>query len=319
MVWTLTDIPDLSGRTAVVTGANGGLGLETARELARKNASVVIAARNLDKARKAIASIESDVTDPDLEIVHLDLASIASVVEAAEAITSRHNVIDILVNNAGVMATPRNETADGFEMQLGTNHLGHFVFTRYMLPTVARSRNGRIITVTSVARHIGLPPNPDNPHLHGNYNPWRAYGTSKLANLYFAVELHRRLHPGGAPTDDNAPTASLAAHPGVTYTDLQTTSVRASGGNLTQKSFAWLARTTGMSTTFGAQSQLRAATDPSALSGEMYAPRWATVGPPVRRRLFGRSLSAKAGASLWNLSERETGVEFDVASLVARA
>ncbi|MDQ3715676.1 MAG: oxidoreductase [Actinomycetota bacterium] len=313
MSWSSHDIPDQSGRVAVITGANGGLGLEMARELARKGAHVVMAARNRDKAQRARQDIMSESPAASLEVVRLDLGSLASTEAAAAAILATHPRIDILANNAGVMATPEDRTEDGFELQLGTNHLGHFVLTARLLPALAATPGSRIVSVTSTARHTGRPIDPANPHLHGRYSPWRAYGQSKLANLHFAVELQRRLTAAGSQV------LSLVAHPGLSNTDLQAASVRNTGGGASQKFFHVLAQKTGMSPAQGVQPQLRAATDPKAKGGQLYAPRFVNNGAAVHRPLLGRSVASKPAQTLWAVSERETGVCFDVAALVGTA
>ncbi|HEU5084170.1 MAG TPA: SDR family NAD(P)-dependent oxidoreductase, partial [Acidimicrobiales bacterium] len=178
--WTEADIPDLSGRVAVVTGANGGLGLETARALAAHGAHVVMAARDQAKAAAAEQDIRRQVPDASLEIVPLDLGDQASVTQAASTTVDRHPHVDILVNNAGVMAMPEGRTVDGFEVQLGVNHLGHWTLTAGLLPSVLRAaddgRRPRVVTVTSVARFTGTPIDPRNPHLEGKYEAWTAYG-----------------------------------------------------------------------------------------------------------------------------------------------
>ena len=223
MTWSTADIPDQSGRTALVTGANGGLGLATAKALAAAGAHVVMAARNAEKAEAARREILEATPAAALEIVGLDLGSQASVKQAAAEVLSRHDRIDILVNNAGVMATPEGRTVDGFETQLGTNHLGHWTLTALLLPAVLAAPAGRVVSVSSVAQHQGRALDPANPHLEGKYDPWKAYGNSKLANLHFSIGLNQRLEAAGA----NA--ISLCAHPGLTNSDLQATT-HASGG-----------------------------------------------------------------------------------------
>jgi len=313
MSWTSHDIPDQAGRVAVITGANGGLGLEMARELARKGAHVIMAARNRDKAQRARLDILRQIPSASLEVVQLDLGSLSSTEAAAATIQAVHPRIDILANNAGVMATPEDRTEDGFELQLGTNHLAHFVFTARLLPALAATPGSRIVSVTSTARHTGAPIDPANPHLRGRYSPWRAYGQSKLANLHFAVELQRRLSAAGSQV------LSLVAHPGLSNTDLQAASVRNTGGGASQRFFHVLAQKTGMSPAQGVQPQLRAATDPKAKGGQLYAPRFVNNGPAVHRPLLGRSVARKPAQTLWAVSERETGVSFDVAALVGTA
>ena len=306
MAWSTADIPDLTGKVAVVTGANGGLGLEVARELARKGALVVMASRDRAKTEEARASILAENPNASLEPVPLDLGSLASVREAAAAILAAHPRIDILVDNAGVMAISERRTEDGFEMQLGVNHLGHFALTALLLPALLESGDARVVSVTSTGRHSGRPIDPDNPHLEGRYDPWRAYGQSKLANVHFALELDRRFRAAGVPA------RSIVVHPGFVNSDLQARSVRESGGGRSQRFFRNAVVRFGMSPARGALALLRAATDPKAVGGALYTPRWVNWGPPVRRPLFGRSRSRKAMTSLWEVSERETGITFDV-------
>ena len=308
--WTADDVLDQRDRVAVVTGANGGLGLEIARELARRGALVVMAARDRSKAEAARRSIGAAVPGAELELRELDLASLESVRTCAEGIVADHARIDLLINNAGVMGIPERQTADGFEMQLGVNHLGHFVLTRRLFPALLRSAAARVVSVTSFARLGGRDLDPDNPHLRGNYDPWRAYNRSKLANLRFAVELQRRLEGAGARV------MSLAAHPGLSHTDLQAQSVRETAGGRSQRFFHASARRVGMSAAEGALPLLRAATAPQARGGELYGPRWGALGPPVRRPLIRRSRDPRAGSVLWEISEKETGERFDIAEMV---
>jgi NAD(P)-dependent dehydrogenase (short-subunit alcohol dehydrogenase family) len=306
MSWSTADIPDQRGRTAVVTGANGGLGLETARALAVKGAGVVMAVRNQEKAQAAVEEICVGAPDASLELVALDLASQASVRAAAEQIIATHQSIDLLINNAGVMGIPETKTVDGFEMQFGVGHLGHWTLTALLLPALLRTAGARIVTVTSTAHHMGRAVDPDNPHLHGRYRPWRAYGQAKLANFHFGLGLQRELEKAGTDT------ASLIAHPGLANTDLQAVSVQATGGGASQRFFYILARRTGMSAADGALPQLRAATDPAAKGGELYGPRFVNSGPPVRRPIVRRLGMDKAIAALWEVSEGETGLPIDV-------
>src|SRR5215213_6887824 len=308
MAWTTADIPDQSGRVAVVTGANGGLGLEVARELARKGGHVVMAARDQAKAEAARASIHHEVPDASLELQPLDLASQRSVREAAAQILAGQPRIDILVNNAGVMAIPERRTEDGFELQLAVNHLGHFALTALLLPALLASAGARVVSVTSTGRHAGRAVDPNNPHLAGNYDPWRAYGQSKLANLHFALELDRRFRAAVLPAK------SIVVHPGFANTDLQARSVRETGGGRSQRFFHAAVRRFGMTPAQGALPLLRAATDPGAVGGALYTPRWVNWGPPVRRPLLRRARDREAMASLWAVSERETGISFDLAA-----
>jgi NAD(P)-dependent dehydrogenase (short-subunit alcohol dehydrogenase family) len=306
MSWTAADIPDQTGRTAVVTGANGGLGLETARALAGAGAHVVMAARNQEKAGAAMAEIRRSAPDASLELIELDLGSLASVRQAAEQTLATHGRIDILINNAGVMGIPESATVDGFETQFGTNHLGHWALTALLMPALLDAPAARIVTVTSTAHHIGRAVDPANPHLKGRYGPWRAYGQSKLANFHFGLGLQKALAAAAAPA------SSLIAHPGLSNTDLQTVSVRETGGGLSQRFFHSLAASTGMTPEQGARPQLRAATDPAARGGEFYVPLYVNNGPPVRRPVLRRIGMESAIARLWEVSERETALKIDV-------
>ena len=302
MSWSTTDIPDQSGRTAVVTGANGGLGLSTARALAAAGAKVVIAARNQERAAEAMQRMRSAIPAADLTIVKLDLSSLDSVQAAAEQVLAAHQTIDLLVNNAGVMGIPQSRTVDGFEMQFGVDHLGHFALTARLLPALLKAPAARVVTVTSTAHHMGRAVDPDNPNLDGRYGPWRAYGQAKLANFHFGLGLDRLFRGAGAPA------ASLVAHPGLSNTELQAVSVEETGGGLSQRFFLMLARTVGMSPGEGALSQLRAATDPGARGGEFYGPLFVNSGPPVRKPVLRRLGMDRAIEKLWQVSERETGL-----------
>lgn len=312
MFWSAAQIPDQRGRTAVVTGANSGLGLETARQLAAKGAHVVMAVRNQQKAATAVEEIRGSAPDASLELVALDLASQASVRAAAEQILGAHERVDLLVNNAGVMAIGETKTVDGFETQFGVDHLGHWTLTALLMPALRRADGARVVTVTSTAHHMGRAVDPANPHLDGRYRPWRAYGQAKLANFHFGLGLQREFDKAGAAT------ASLIAHPGLSDTNLQAVSVEESGGGLTQRIGLWAARHTGMSAADGALPQLRAATDPAAKGGEFYGPLYVNNGPPVRKPIFRRLGMSTAIAKLWEVSERETGVSIDVSAPAGR-
>src|SRR3954463_12544204 len=212
--WTTERIPDQGGRLAIVTGANSGLGEVTARELARAGARVVLACRNLDKGEGARRAIETAVPGAQLELAELDLASLESVRAFAERFRGAHERLDLLVNNAGVMATPRRRTADGFELQFGTNHLGHFALTGLLIGTMEGREDGRGVTLSSQAHRTGRIAF-DNLGGDRHYFRWRAYGQSKLANLIFALELERRLSAAGSTIK------SMAAHPRYAATNLQ--------------------------------------------------------------------------------------------------
>lgn len=301
MGYTLESVPRLTGKTAVVTGANGGLGLQTATVLAAKGAHVIMAVRNLDKAATAVKGIRAQTPVASLEIVELDLGSQESVRKAAEAILARHPQIDILVNNAGLMAMPERQTADGYEMQLGVNHLGHWTFTASLMPGILAAPAARVVTVTSTAHHMGRPVDPSNPHLNGKYSAWGAYGQSKLANYHFGLGLQKEFEKAGVRAQ------SLIAHPGLSHSQLQTHTVAEGGGGAMAPFWAWMAEHTGMDVQDGAMPQIRAATDPLASGGEFYGPRFINNGPAVRLPVLRPGADA-AIANLWAVSERVTGV-----------
>ncbi|WP_406047856.1 oxidoreductase [Kribbella sp. NBC_00889] len=292
--WTAADVPDQTGRIAVVTGASAGLGLETARVLAARGAMVVLACRDTAKGATAIGGAR---------VVELDLASLGSVREAAEIIRSTCPRLDLLINNAGVMNVPFQRTEDGFELTFGTNHLGHFALTGLLLTHLLRTAGSRVVTVTSNAHRRGrLDLDPEQ-----EYKPGTAYDRSKLANLFFAYELQRRLDAAGATT------ASLAAHPGNARTDLWRTSSRLErvliGRALRPVNF-WLAQDAHQ----GALPQLRAAADLSARGGECYGPDgwFQYVGSPGRVRTSPSSYDREAAKRLWTLSEQLTEVSYPV-------
>lgn len=290
----------------MVTGGNGGLGFETAKALAAAGARVVVAARNHTKADEAIQSILAASPGALLEIQELDLASLDSVRNAAVAILQHNDSIDILVNNAGVMGIPEGQTSDGFETQFGTNHLGHFALTALLWPSLVAGDGARLVAITSFGRHYRGRFDPDNPPLRGAYEPWRAYGQSKMANLRFALELDRRVRRAGLPIQ------SLIVHPGLTHTDLQANSARQSPDGRMQRFWAKWVQRIGMKASRGALSQIRAVTDPNTVGGEFYTPRFVTAGATVRRPLMPWTRRSGQLGVLWETSERMTGIEFEI-------
>lgn len=304
--WTEADVPVQRGRTAVVTGANTGLGFETARVLATRGAQVVLACRNLGQAKEAAARILSSRPHPappvDVQAVRLNLASLASVREAAEEIGSAYGPVDLLINNAGVMMTPYRRTDDGFELQLGVNHLGHFALTGLLLGQMLGRAGSRVITVSSNGHKSGRI-DFDDLQSQRRYRRMAAYYQSKLANLMFTYELERRLEAAEAAT------IALAAHPGTASTEL----VRHIPGAL-QAAYAATGGLFKQSAAMGALPTLRAATDPAARGGEYYGPGgWAQMkGYPVRVSSNSRSHDEQAQRRLWAESERLTGVTFPV-------
>jgi NAD(P)-dependent dehydrogenase (short-subunit alcohol dehydrogenase family) len=308
MAWTEKDIPDLSGRTAVVTGANGGLGLQTALALAGAGAHVVLAARDPSKTADAETRIRERYPTASLEVVPLDLGDLSVVSAAAQKILGGHERVDLLVNNAGVMAMPQRTTVDGFEMQLGVDHLGHWALTAHLLPALLRAPSARVVTVTSTARFMGGPLSPADPHMQRKYRAWGSYARAKMANYHFGLGLQQQFSRAGVLAQ------SLIAHPGLSNTDLQARSVREGGAGWVGAFAEALTARSGMTPLEGARPQLRAATDPEARGGELYAPRFGSNGPPVRRPILRRFDLQKQIDVLWQVSERETGIPLNVAA-----
>jgi len=284
--WTAADLPSFAGRTVIVTGANSGLGEVTARELASRGATIIMAVRNTAKGEKAAANIRGLV-----EVRALDLQDLSSVRQFADGVDGA----DILINNAGIMAAPYSLTKDGFESQIGTNHLGHFALTNLMLPKLS----DRVVTVSSMAHWPGRIDLADLNYQNRRYSPWLAYSQSKLANLLFTSELQRRLEKAGSPL------RSLAAHPGYSHTNLQ----GASGRKLGDAIMSTATRIVATDADFGARQTLYAASQD--LPGDSFiGPRFGYAG---RTQPVGRSPAARdteTAAALWDLSEQLTGTTF---------
>jgi NAD(P)-dependent dehydrogenase (short-subunit alcohol dehydrogenase family) len=301
--WTFDDIPDQTGRIAVVTGANTGIGLETVRMLAQKGARVVLACRSPEKGEAAALRIAADLSIGSATFAPLDLSDLDSVAAFAGSFAAANPRLDLLVNNAGVMVPPLGRTKQGFELQFGTNHLGHFALTARLLPLLERSAGARIVVVTSTAQNIGRIDFADLNWERRPYSAWSAYAQSKLANMMFALELRRRLVRAGSAL------RVTAAHPGWTATDLQRTSgvVR------------FLNPLFAMKPHDGALPTLRAATDPSAESGSYWGPsRFAEMnGPPDRARIAERAKDETVAQRLWDDSEKLARVVFALAPLVS--
>ena len=299
---TQAGIPSQSGKTAVVTGATGGLGYETALALAMAGADVILTGRDDRKGQSAIEKISGEVPDAKVSYQHLDLASLASVADFAQRLHTRQS-LDLLINNAGVMALPRRQTtADGFEMQFGTNHLGHFALTARLLPLLRRSSGPRIVSVSSLAHRTGF---IDFGDLQGErvYSPWKAYGQSKLACLIFALELQRRSDAAGWNLISNA------AHPGFSRTSLF---ARGPGGLLSLAT-DFAAPLFGQSAADGAQPILFAATNPNAKPGAYYGPAGLGElrGAPAPALIMPQARDAAAAARLWDVSGKLTGASFE--------
>jgi NAD(P)-dependent dehydrogenase (short-subunit alcohol dehydrogenase family) len=301
--WTVADAPGQSGRRVIVTGANSGLGTQIARGLAERGAHVVLACRSVERGEAAADRIRETAADASLEVSQLDLASLASV----RAFAGRHDgePLDLLVNNAGVMALPRRETEDGFEMHLGTNHLGHFALTGLLLPALAERPGARVVTMSSVA-HATWRINFDDLHGERHYWRWAAYGQSKLANLLFAFELARR----AALADIDL--TSVAAHPGYASTNLQLQSPELEGSRLRRHAWSLSNRLFAQSGEAGARPALYAATMPGVIGGEYFGPSGGARGGPSRAPASPAARDPDRAARLWEESERLTGVSYRI-------
>jgi len=297
----LQDIPPQTGRIAVVTGANTGIGYEAARGLALKGAHVILACRNPEKGQAAVARIQAEKPAGSVEVKTLDLSDLDSVHRFAQDFTSSHARLDLLVNNAGVMIPPFGKTTQGFELQFGTNHLGHFALTGHLLPLLSRTEGSRVVVVYSAVYRQGRIHFEDPNFTRRPYNAWGAYSQSKLATLLFALELQRRLPAGGAPM-------VTAAHPGWTATELQ----RESGF------IRFFNPLLAMSPAEGALPTLRAATDPQAGPASVWGPAgWFELkGAPAPAHLLPHAHDTEVAARLWTLSETLTGVTFGIPSVM---
>lgn len=300
--WRATDIPDQGGRSAVITGT-GGLGYEDALALARAGADVILAGRSAEKGAEAVARIKAEVPGAKVRFEQLDLASLASVRDFAARLSAQRDSLDLLINNAGVMVPPtRQETADGFELQFGTNHLGHFALTAALLPLLRKGRNARVIALSSVAARGGAI-DFDDLNAERDYKPMPVYSQSKLACLMFALELQQRSDAGGWGV------TSIASHPGVSRTDLLHNAPGKRSGMGIARSLLWFLFQPAAQ---GALPTLYAATAPDARGGGYYGPDKfsETRGYPAPAKIPPAALDQAAAARLWEESERLTGARF---------
>ncbi len=295
--WTAENIPSQNGKVVIVTGSSSGIGYEAARVLANKEAKVIIAVRNLDKGKTAKEKILSQNENAEVEIMKIDLSDLSSVKEFADEFVKKYDKLDILINNAGVMIPPYSKTKDGFELQFGTNHLGHFALTLQLLDLIKSTLNSRIVTVSSGAHKFGNINFDDLNWDSRKYKPMRSYGDSKIANLYFTSELAKRLRGNG----NNV--LVTAAHPGWTATDLQ----RHSG------LFDFMNGFFAMKIEQGTLPTLRAATDLNAQSGDYYGPHafgeWR--GYPVKVEPNKLAKDETIAKKLWDVSEELTGIKLN--------
>lgn len=305
--WTERDIPDLRGRTAVVTGANSGLGYQTALQLAAHGARVVLACRDPGRGDDAMRRLRAEVSDADAALAPLDLADLGSVRSFADSqLDHGTSVLDILVNNAGIMAIPRRTTVDGFEMQLGTNFLGHFALTGLLLPALLRAPHPRVVTLSSIG---AMPGRISFDNLQGTrrYHPWLAYFQSKLADLLFALSLAERIDAGGRAM------ISAAAHPGYAATNLQTVAPRMEGNRVVESVMLAGNRLLAQSAARGALPTLYAATAADVVNGGFYGPGgpgglW---GTPRRQKPYPSARNRRTAERLWEVAESLTEVRFD--------
>lgn len=303
--WTAEDMPAQAGKTIVVTGANSGIGYEAVRHLARKGAHIVLACRDQRKGDQAVEQLRASQPSASLALMELDLASLTSVRRFADALRAACPALHVLVNNAGVMAIPYRKTADGFEMQLGTNHLGHFALTGLLLDRLQAAAGARVVTVSSNAHKFGWM-RWDDPQWERGYRKWQAYGQSKLANLLFTFELQRRLTAAGTRT------VAVACHPGYAATNLQAAGPRLEGSSLMESIMELGNRLFAQDAAMGALPTLYAATAPDVRGGDYIGPdrfgeQW---GHPTKVQANARARDPEAQRRLWELSEQLTDVRF---------
>lgn len=306
--WTANDIPNQSGRVAIVTGANSGLGYESSRELARKGATVIMACRNPHKAESAKAQILAEIPNAQLHLMSLDLGRLASVHAFVEAFRREYDRLDILLNNAGVMAIPQAITEDGFEMQMAVNYFGHFVLTARLFDLIVNRPNSRIVMLSSVAQY-GASIQFDDLNWTNTYTRWGVYGQTKLAMTVFANELDRRLKLAKIEN-----TRALSAHPGFSTTNLQGTSSDASGSKVEDFLFKYFIPYVGQSQEMGALPQLYAATSPDAQGGKFYGPRWWAKGYPIEAPQDRAAQRVEDWAKLWERTEELTQTSFTISA-----
>lgn len=303
--WTENDIPDLGGKVIIITGANNGIGFENTKEFARKNATVIMACRNLSKGQKALEKVKNNVPDGQIELMELDLANISSIKRFATSFKEKYSKLDILLNNAGIMMVPYRKTADGFESQIGTNHLGHFTLTALLFDVLKQTSGSRIINVSSEGHNFGEMDWNDFM-FEKKYGRVKAYGRSKLANLLFTYELDRRLKA------KNIPVLALASHPGTANTGLGDHLFGPVKFFLKPIVFFFIAQ----SAYKGSLPSARAAVDPDVKGGEYFGPKGflgtETRGSPTMVQSNEQSHNLEDATILWEKSEELTGIMFQI-------
>jgi NAD(P)-dependent dehydrogenase (short-subunit alcohol dehydrogenase family) len=302
--WNLDQVPDLSGRQIIVTGANSGIGYEAALAFAKRKADLVLACRNQDKAKAAADRIQHEAPTARLELIPLDLSDLSSVRAFADSFREGRSQLNALINNAGVMALPKRTTADGFEMQLGTNHLGHFALTGHLLDLLLATPGSRVVNVSSIAHKFGKMRFHDL-QWEKSYSKWGAYGQSKLANLLFTHELDRKLKEAGSDT------ISVACHPGWAATNLQEAGPKMEGSKLMERLSAWGNAMLAQDAAAGALPTVFAAVEP--LGGNEYVGPTRLMGwhgPPEIIEPLSKARDPEAAERLWDESERLTGIRY---------
>ncbi|MFQ3308402.1 MAG: NAD(P)-dependent dehydrogenase (short-subunit alcohol dehydrogenase family) [Candidatus Nanohaloarchaea archaeon] len=303
--WTADDMPDLKGKTVVVTGANSGLGFEATKKFAQKQAQVVMACRSIERGKNAKQDIEAEFEDADLQVKKMDLASLQSVRDFAEEFKANNEELDILCNNAGIMAIPREETEDGFEKQFGVNHLGHFALTAQLIPALEEANEARIVNQSSALHERGELNFDDLMH-EESYEPMKVYGDSKLANVLFTYELDRKL----SDTDIEA----LACHPGYAATNLQSRGPEKEGSTLKKYMMKAANKVLAQSAEKGTLPMLYAATSERAKSGDYIGPNGFKNmrGYPEKQESSEESYDEGTAEKLWRVSEELTGIDFEI-------
>ena len=301
--WTTENIPDLTGKVIIITGANSGIGYEAAKEFARKGAQITLASRNLDKAQSALNQIQSDIPEINAEILKLDLASLKSVHEFMETFKTKYDRLDVLLNNAGIMMVPYGKTSDGFERQFGTNHLGHFALTGLLIDLLLKTPGARVVNISSNAHHFDEMDFSNLMYENGEgYSAQKAYGRSKLANLLFTYELQRRFN------EIEVDTIALAAHPGISNTNLAEHIFKRWRLNILQPLMGLMLQSAAM----GALPGIRAAVDSSVSGGQYFGPDDSKErsGYPVVVLSNEASHNLEDALQLWDVSEKLTGVNY---------
>lgn len=303
-VWDIRNMPDLPGKVIIVTGGNSGLGYESVKAFAEKGAQVILASRSADRGEEARASILGDVPKGKIEVMTLDMADLSSVKAFSQEFKKKHDRLDVLMNNAGIMTTPYFRTRDGFEGQMGTNHIGHFALTAHLMDLLKRTKGARVVNVSSNAHKAGTMDFDNLLFEEGKgYSPMKAYGRSKLSNLLFTYELQRWFDKNGIEA------IAVAAHPGFSETNL----VRYIDKKVAYRIFKPLVSLMAQSAAMGALPQIRAAVDPEVTGGEYYGPSGMgeMKGYPVRVKSNGKTHDREDARRLWEVSEELTGVKIE--------